>query len=646
MKLIYKLLVLSISIAVLGACSGGKYIETFSVMDNFTQGDTLRADMQLDNSVFEGVVLPSKDEFFTFSARVKQKEGRQLFYKIYYQNESYKFENERAEANENFYGSWKETNVGFKPVSSSEIRDSFQIVGNPRNERLYFGGEKPSRITEEEIEKSKEIIRRDKNWLKNIEEKARANKVSLEEQLTSDILWLKGFNAEQEGEINRRERRNPRTGAYKFMLVVADAEALAALPEYIKDISKTNDKGEFVNPFVYFEDCEIEGVDVRISDRVLVARAVLDGRHGVYIDRLHYPSSRFDLQTFDTLVGVSSYLYDNALFEQYFHDINRTRTIEQIPLIADVEKGEYTLSDYNKNKSLYTEEKRLSIHPSNASLPARGIKIAKDRSYISISNPACKDLASAKKENVGVRARIGFSYGKYRAKIKFPQLVNASGVWCGLTNAFWLAYQSDAKWNARRPCAVKGYVKQSKNDNETERQIVSNYSEIDIEMIKTSKLWEKDTLGLYNPFGNQEFVLACTNWDLACPVPQDFNSGGIRQVSYKGQQFSLHRWTDTYRALTSRIALSPKVFEQDYYYYEIEWKPTEIIWRVGPSPDKMQIVGYMSEKETSIPNNQMNVIVTQEFHYSSWWLPEVFEQGLIPFPKRDLVGKIYEITIE
>ncbi|MDY4584167.1 MAG: hypothetical protein SO444_02725, partial [Candidatus Onthomorpha sp.] len=265
MKLIYKLLVLSISIAVLGACSGGKYIETFSVMDNFIQGDTLRADMQLDNSVFEGVVLPSKDEFFTFSARVKQKEGRQLFYKIYYQNESYKFENERAEANENFYGSWQETQIGFKPLQGSCVRDSFQIVGNPRNERLYFGSEKPGRITEEEIEKSKEIIRKDKNWLKSIEEKALTNKISVEEQLTLDVLWLKGFNAEQEGEINRRERRNPRTGAYKFMLVVADADALAALPEYIKDISKTNDKGEFVNPFAYFEDCDIEGIDVKIS---------------------------------------------------------------------------------------------------------------------------------------------------------------------------------------------------------------------------------------------------------------------------------------------------------------------------------------------------------------------------------------------
>ncbi|MEE0894711.1 MAG: hypothetical protein U0M28_01980, partial [Bacteroidales bacterium] len=87
-------------------------------------------------------------------------------------------------------------------------------------------------------------------------------------------------------------------------------------------------------------------------------------------------------------------------------------------------------------------------------------------------------------------------------------------------------------------------------------------------------------------------------------------------------------------------------FSQDYYYYEIEWKPTEIIWRIGPNPENMQVVGYMSEKETSIPNNQMTPIVTQEFHYSKWWLPEVFEQGNVPFPKEDLVGKIYEITIE
>ena len=55
------MLVLAISIAVLGACSGDNYIESFAVMDNFPQGDTLRADMQLDNSVFEGIVLPSKE---------------------------------------------------------------------------------------------------------------------------------------------------------------------------------------------------------------------------------------------------------------------------------------------------------------------------------------------------------------------------------------------------------------------------------------------------------------------------------------------------------------------------------------------------------------------------------------------------------
>jgi hypothetical protein len=60
----------------------------------------------------------------------------------------------------------------------------------------------------------------------------------------------------------------------------------------------------------------------------------------------------------------------------------------------------------------------------------------------------------------------------------------------------------------------------------------------------------------------------------------------------------------------------------------------------------MQVVGYMNENITSIPNNQMLAIVTQEFHYSDWWLPEIFEQGLIPFNKKDLEGKIFEIIIE
>ena len=92
--------------------------------------------------------------------------------------------------------------------------------------------------------------------------------------------------------------------------------------------------------------------------------------------------------------------------------------------------------------------------------------------------------------------------------------------------------------------------------------------------------------------------------------------------------------------------MSNKAFKEPYYYYEIEWKPTEIIWRLGPSPDKMRVMGYMNNEYTSIPNNQMKAIVTQEYHYSEWWPPIVWEQGLIPYNKTDIEGKVYEIVVE
>jgi hypothetical protein len=54
----------------------------------------------------------------------------------------------------------------------------------------------------------------------------------------------------------------------------------------------------------------------------------------------------------------------------------------------------------------------------------------------------------------------------------------------------------------------------------------------------------------------------------------------------------------------------------------------------------------MNESFTSIPNNQMLAIITQEYHYAQFWLPMVFMQDFIPFNKQDIVGKIYELTVE
>ena len=92
--------------------------------------------------------------------------------------------------------------------------------------------------------------------------------------------------------------------------------------------------------------------------------------------------------------------------------------------------------------------------------------------------------------------------------------------------------------------------------------------------------------------------------------------------------------------------LEQNVFKEDYQYYEIEWRPNEIIWRIGPSPDKMEVVGYISDEYSNIPDNQMLCIITQEYHYSEWWPPVVFEQGRIPYNKTDIVGEVFEIVVE
>ena len=41
-----------------------------------------------------------------------------------------------------------------------------------------------------------------------------------------DIVWVINHENSKQGDVNRRERRNPRTGVYEFMIVVADKEGL------------------------------------------------------------------------------------------------------------------------------------------------------------------------------------------------------------------------------------------------------------------------------------------------------------------------------------------------------------------------------------------------------------------------------------
>ncbi|MBL8012010.1 MAG: hypothetical protein JNJ64_15495, partial [Flavobacteriales bacterium] len=81
-------------------------------------------------------------------------------------------------------------------------------------------------------------------------------------------------------------------------------------------------------------------------------------------------------------------------------------------------------------------------------------------------------------------------------------------------------------------------------------------------------------------------------------------------------------------------------------WFEIDWRPQEIFWRIGPDLEHLRTVAYMNNTVTEVSNVQMHLIVTQEWHNTRWWPGTPFDQGYIPFPAKDLVGEVQEVIID
>lgn len=620
-------------------CKNAKVIQ-FDPMANFKGGDTVLLDMDMKDVVTQGIVIPSvrQCDGGKFVFEFIGEEGK--YYKIFYQNESYKFPETDELSYENFYGSWEDTDIEFKRIGKSgKVRDSVRIVGNPRNENRFFGSD----ITEnpystERINKYIKAIQRDTLWNRLVREQADASNVTYERNLQLNAMYMikEGIHS---GDDNQRWKRNPRVGYYSFMLVVCDENALAQLPDYVKNIGKTDNNGNFVNPYSYFANNNIDGVQVVWGNRILKTRAVLTPKNGLYID--------------DIYSGNTQKIYSEALFEQFFNHPSTQFTLRNIPVIQDVVSDEnpYTRAEYEANKTRFDSTELLYDHPFVSSEPGKTVKLDESDGSLVLINPGNNDTNNLKKESTGIKTRVGFTYGKFRGKIKFPVMLNDEHIWNGLTYAFWMIHQDKRDWNNRRPSRT-GYVKKESVGPNPERVNEYYYSEIDIEIAKASKYWPsayyfKDAAShMEDASLNDDVILGCTNWDMACNDPGKYNTGVFRMSYGKKGEYEAMRWTPTTQAMTIRTPISNEVFKNDYYYYEIDWQPTCITWRLGPSPDQMHVVGYLSDEYSSIPDNQMLCIVTQEYHYSEWWAPVVFWQGLIPYNKTDIVGKVFEIVVE
>jgi len=587
--------------------------------------------LDYSDAIEGGFIIPTLNQVkvgqfeFSFSVKNTGKNPQKFYYKIFYQNESYKFPEvdetdstkQNIDAWENFYGSWEDVSQTFKETVKippdgdfHTVNDHFRIVGNPRNELKYYSGEK-----------------------------------------------------------NDRWKRNPRVGNYSFLLIVTTADNLNYnnIPEGIRNIS-VMENGSFINPWFYFlngDGRKLKNTIIKKSSNYLKVIAKPDPGAGIYIENPIFDPTHATKYYCKTC-GNDPALYKTATFEQFGHYIDPSTGMNNIPVVADVLNDNYSKMDYNWNRSFFTKEELIGTIPTVSKEPCKTVASDAVNHKIIIRNPGCV-YGKWAKENVGVRSRHGFTYGKWTVKAKLTKLLNPNNLWNGLTNAIWLITQDQAPWNSRRDCNKEGYMANYYGGQQDKRVKTVGYSEIDFEILKTvpycpsyllppaynNGIDDQDHFKNWNvPFPEEiladddKIEVCCTNWDMACWEPGDFNDG-CHTISYKGQTFWAHRWDKTYRAITEKTPEpDDELFGSPWYYFQIEWEPNEIIWRIGPSKDRLRVVGYVNSTISSIPNNQMLMIITQEFHNTKWWLGSAYQQDNIPFPKNDIVGEIYEMTIE
>jgi hypothetical protein len=605
-------------------------IKDFDATANYQSHQKVLKTISLNyGNAIDGFEIPTRADvsngYFRFRFELKNtaKKSQRFYYKILYQNSSYKFleydsikQIENPLAEENFYGSWEDTTARFKSTKLLEagenflVIDSFRIVGNPRNEQRYFSNGK-----------------------------------------------------------NERWKRNPRVGNYQFMIVVSTENDMQLIPKEVQAIHLK--KGDhFVNPFYFFG----HGQGKKLSETLVVHDPVAlkvvahpDLGGGIYINEDVFAQQPYDKSYFCSTCGQDENLYQNAPVQQFINYVDASTKFNNIPLVMDILKDDYSQIDYNWNKSFFTKEELIPTLIETSKKPCQTVFSDPKAHKIIIKNPGTK-IGEWKKESVGIITRHGMTYGKYRVKVKLTELLNKSGVWNGLTNAIWLITQGGGEWNFRRNCnSSRGYMSTYWGGVNDKRVRAVDYSEIDFEIIKTPPYCPSNVFPpVYdNAIANSKNIkswnvdfpddvkaskgkvsVACTNWDMACMEPKQFSTG-CNSIDYQGKTYHTFRWDSVYRALTEKQEeLDDELFAGPFYYFEIDWRPTEIIWRIGAKPDKMRVVGYMNDEVTSIPNNQMLLIITQEYHNTAWWPGAPFAQDNLPFPLNDIPGEIYELVVE
>lgn len=639
-----------LTIASLIGCTSNNNIEI--IKTNLTKDNKYLFDYK--DAFQYGFTAPSttQDGISHFSVTFKIPEeltNETVYYKIYYQNESYKFSeidengNYNMLSEENFYGSWANTNIGFIPSDEKKsISTEFLIHGNPRNEEVYINqNSRRRKIRKEDIDQLTSNIKNNKDWFQKIQDKAKSAGIETDKQIELDANWLLSQK------INNRWQRNPRVGKYNLLIVAGNKSAIDKIPDYIQNINLK--KGDhFINPFYFFKHGDgqnIKGLKIFEKNDFVQLKASVPLKNGFYIP---HSDNFLSKDYYNDYLNESEEQYSQASFT--YHDTYRTDSIYNLPIKTDFFKDGFSIEEYKDNQTKYDSTDRVATWLASAQYPGKNFGYNENDDYVWFQNPATPEN-ELRKEHVGFKTRHGLTYGKYTFKIKMAELLNQEQVWTGLTNAIWMLCDTQGPWNNRRTCDGDGYYPYYVT-KESKKLPQRPYSEIDFEILKAAEFWPKwdykdpENERVEPESHKDKIMVACTNWDMSCSTPENYDVG-VHQIGYEGKTFDLHRWHSYQNAVTSKVPeLDDELFGQDYYYFQLEWNPTEIIWRIGPEKDNLHLVGYMNDKVTSIPNNQMVTVFTQEYHYSHWWPNAPFLQEDIPFPAENLPGKLFSIEIE
>ena len=543
---------------------------------------------------------------FDCAFSVRNPTGRDpLYYALFYQNESSAFGAGHPRDDENFYGTWgydEGRAPGFRPLSAragaapTAHEAGVRLRGNPRNEVRYREGPRP--------------------------------------------YYPDQADGPDDASRFGRWKRPPRMGRYRFLLVVTSDTA--EIDFYARDCHRPQPNGHYLNPFTYFLSHRFARTAVRLAPEQL----------HVYMrpPDLGAPLAPRDWAT------LAAPEQRNSSFRHGTYGGGR---MANVPVVADATSASFTPAAYNRLKHRF-DDSTLTVATEGQDGPTTAVAGA---GRIRLVNPAA-DPAAPHKYDASVRTVQGFTYGRIRARIRFPQIVNSAGVWTGINPAFWLFSASGEPWNAFNRDYGGDFCADAARRTS---------AEIDLEIFKSSchpprnyaddgyagrprhrRNWLRQG-GAFQDEDCDSVTLACNNFDYmrrdvatlvngAAATPPCGPVGNDVPVVYAGQTFRLHR-DGTGPVLSCRAAASARaLFGGEAMWYEIEWRPTEIIWRIGPDEQHLRVVAYLNDQYTTVPDVLMHVIIGQHWLSTNEYHP--YFQEKIPYPAKAVEGEILDFLIE